>query len=65
VADLDDRLKASVAAERKASVHSNQQAMSLAELTVCLQQQLDSSRPNDERIIESLHQCQWTESQIK
>jgi hypothetical protein len=29
-----------------------------------LQQQLDSSRANDERIIEYLHQRQWTESQI-
>ena len=37
VADLDDRLKASVAAERKASAHSNQQATSLAELSARLQ----------------------------
>ena len=40
VVDLDDRLRASVAAERKASACSNQQAMSLAELSARLQQQL-------------------------
>jgi hypothetical protein len=50
VADLDDRLKASVAAERKASARSNQQATSLVELSARFQQQLDSSRTNDERI---------------
>ena len=64
VADLDDRLKASVAAEREASARSNQQAMSLAELSAHLQQQLDSSRANDERISQSLRQRQWTEAQI-
>ena len=41
VADLDDRLKASVAAEREASARSNQQATSLAELSARFQQQLD------------------------
>jgi len=50
VADLDDRLKASVTAEHKATVCSNQQATSLTELTARLQQQLDSSRANDELI---------------
>jgi len=50
VADLDDRLKASVTAERKATVCSNQQATSLTELTARFQQQLDSSRANDELI---------------
>jgi Skp family chaperone for outer membrane proteins len=64
VADLDDRLKASVAAEREASARSNQQATSLAELSARSQQQLDSSRANDERNTESLRQRQWTESQI-
>jgi hypothetical protein len=64
VADLDDRLKASVAAEREASARSNQQATSLAELSARLQQQLDSSRANDERISQSLRQRQWTEAQI-
>ena len=58
VADLDDRLKASVAAEREASARSNQQATSLAELSARLQQQHDSSRANDERISQSLHQRQ-------
>ena len=58
VADLDDRFRASVAAEREASARSNQQAMSLAELSARLQQQLDSSRANDER------QRQWTEAQM-
>jgi hypothetical protein len=53
VADLDDRLKASVAA-----------ATSLAELSARLQQQQDSSRANDERISQSLRQRQWTEAQI-
>ena len=56
VADLDDRLKASVATERKASARSNQQATSLAELSARLQQQLDSSRANDERMSQSLRQ---------
>jgi hypothetical protein len=64
VADLDDRLKASVAAEREASARSNQQAPSLAELSARFQQQLDSSRANDERIIEFLRQHQWSEAQI-
>ena len=64
VADLDDRLKASVAAERKASARSNQQVTSLAELSASLQQQLDSSRANDERISQSVRQRQWTEAQI-
>ena len=64
VADLDDRLKASVAAKREASARSNQQATSLAELSARLQQQLDSSRANDERISQSLRQGQWTEAQI-
>jgi hypothetical protein len=41
VADLGDRLKASVAAERKASARSNQQATSLADLSARLQ--LDST----------------------
>ena len=50
MADLDDRLKASVTAERKATVCSNQQATSLTELTARFQQQLDSSRANDELI---------------
>ena len=61
VKDLDDRLKASVAAEREASARSNQQVTSLAELSARLQQKLDSSRANDERISQSL---QWTEAQI-
>ena len=64
MADLGDRLKASVAAEREASARSNQQATSLADLSARLQQQLDSSRANDERIIQSLRQHQWTEAQI-
>jgi hypothetical protein len=50
----------SVAAERKASARSNQQATSLAELSARLQQQHDSSRANDERISQSLRQRQWT-----
>jgi hypothetical protein len=41
VADLGDRLKASVAAERKASARSNQQATSIADLSARLQ--LDST----------------------
>ena len=53
-ADLGDRLKASVAAEHKASARSNQQATSLADLSARLQQQLDSSRANDERLSQSL-----------
>ncbi len=57
-------MKASVAAEREASARSDQQAMSLAELSARLQQQLDSSRANDERISQSLRQRQWTEAQI-
>ncbi len=56
VTDLEDRLKASVAAEREASARSNQQATSLAELSARLQQQRDSSRANDERISQSLRQ---------
>ena len=48
-ADLDDRLKASKAAEREASARSNQQATSLVESAARLQQQLASSRANDER----------------
>ena len=64
MADLDDRLKASVAAEREASTRSNQQATSLAELSARLQQHLDSSRANDESISQSLRQRQWTEAQI-
>ena len=63
-ADLDDRLKASVAAERKASALSNQKETSLVELAARLQQQLASSRENDYRIRESLRQCRWTEAQI-
>jgi chromosome segregation ATPase len=62
VTDLEDRLKASVAAEREASARSNQQATSLAELSARLQQQHDSSRANDERISQSLRQRQWTEA---
>ena len=54
VAELDDRLKASVALEREASVRFNQQATSLVESAARLQQQLASSRANDERIRESL-----------
>ena len=42
----------------------NQQATSLAELSARLQQQLDSSRANDERISQSLRQRQWIEAQI-
>jgi len=53
-ADLGDRLKASVAAKHKASARSNQQATSLADLSARLQQQLDSSRANDERLSQSL-----------
>ena len=64
VVDLDDRLRASIAAEREASARFNQQAMSLAELSARLQQQLESSRANDERISQSLRQRQWTEAQI-
>ncbi len=64
VADLGDRLKASVAAEREASTRSNQQASSLADLSARLQQQLDSSCANDERLSQSLRQRQWTEAQI-
>jgi len=47
--------------EREASARSNQQATSLAELTARFQQQLNSSRANDERISQ---QRQWTEAQI-
>jgi uncharacterized phage infection (PIP) family protein YhgE len=54
VADLNDRLKA----------RSNQQATSLTELSPRFQQQLDSSRANDERISQSLRQRHWTEAQI-
>jgi hypothetical protein len=64
VTDLEDRLKASVAAEREASARSNQQATSLTELSIRLQQQQDSSRANDERISQSLRQRQWAEAQI-
>ena len=63
VANLDNRLKASVAAEREASARFNQQATSLVDLSVRLEQQLDSSRANDERISQSLRQRQWTEAQ--
>ena len=45
--DLDDRLKASIAAEREASARSNQQAASLVESAARLQQQLASSRANE------------------
>ena len=62
--DLDDRMWESVAAEREASVRSKQQSTSLADLSARLQQQLDSSRANDERLSQSLRQRQWTESQI-
>ena len=59
-----DRLRASVATEREASARTNQQVTSLAELSARFQQQLDSSRANDEHISESLRQHQWTEAQI-
>jgi len=54
--DLDDRLRESVTAEREASVRSKQQSTSLADLSARLQQQLDSSRANDERLSQSLRQ---------
>ena len=54
VADLSDRLMASVAEEHEASARSNQQATSLADLSARLQQQHDSSRANDECISQSL-----------
>ena len=62
VTDLDNRLRSSVAAERETSARPNQQALSLAELSARLQQQLDSSCANDERISQSLRQRQWTEA---
>ncbi len=62
VTDLEDRLKASVAAEREASARSNQQATSLAELSARLQKQHDNSRANDERISQSLRQSQPSSS---
>ena len=53
VADLDDRLKTGVAAEREASARSNQQATSLVESAARLQQQLASSRVGMPKLPES------------
>ena len=63
-ADLDDRLKASIASEREALARSSQQATSFASSTARYQQQLAAANAHDVRIRETLRSLRWPEANI-